>query len=85
MQKSEPDGRDLERDALDEAHLDNNNNVVNLAWQDIQVEVGRAFPGNDQRPKILLSNIDGLAQAGRTTQLPMFWLTLTSIQDSFMH
>ncbi len=66
MQKSEPDERDLERDALDEAHLDNKN-VVNLAWQDIQVEVGRAFPGSDQRPKILLSNIDGLTKAGRTT------------------
>lgn len=52
---------DIERDAIDETHL-TNNNVYSLTWQTVQVVLKNRH-GHAQ-PKSILSNIDGYAKAG---------------------
>jgi len=61
MKQSSDSNSDVERDAIDETHL-TNNDVQSLVWQKVQVEL-RSWK-SDLRPKSILSNIDGYAQAG---------------------
>lgn len=57
--------RDIERDAIDEAHL-TNTTIRNLAWHGINVEK-RSWM-TDARPTPILSKIDGYAEAGTLAQ-----------------
>ena len=57
--------RDVERNVIDEAHL-NNTTIRSLAWRDINVENRSRM--TDARPTPILSNIDGYAEAGTLIQ-----------------
>ena len=52
--------RDIEKNVLDEAHL-NNTTIRSLAWHGIDVEK-RGW--SDARPTPIISKIDGYAEAG---------------------
>ncbi len=57
---------DIERDAIDETHL-TNNNVHSLAWQTVRVDLKNR--ASDVVPASILSNIDGYTKAGTRNRI----------------
>lgn len=55
--------QDIERDAVDESHLENTT-VQSLSWRGISVKKGGW--ATDARPTPILSAVDGYTEAGTT-------------------
>lgn len=68
---------DIERDAIDETHL-TNNNVHSLAWQTVRVDLKKR--NGDFLPKSILSNIDGYTKAGTRNRIKLHADVLTSFR-----
>lgn len=56
---------DLERDVGGDAHLANHT-VHSLSWEGIKVSLQDRFR-SDLRPKSIISDVDGLASAGKSS------------------
>ncbi len=71
---------DIERDAIDETHL-TNNNVHSLAWQTVRVDLKNR--ASDVVPRSILSNIDGYTKAGTRNRIKShaYVLTFTRATD----
>ena len=67
MKQSPVSTSDIEQDVLDESYLENAT-VHNLSWRKVGVE-RRSWKSweSDLKPKPILSNIDGYAEAGMKT------------------
>lgn len=61
MKRATPSLQDIERGAVDEAHLENTT-VRSLAWHGISVERGGWTASTRSTP--ILSKVDGYAEAG---------------------
>lgn len=70
---------DIERNAIDEAHL-TNTTIRNLTWRCIDVEK-RSWK-SDVRPTRILSKIDGYAEAGTLSQQLETRFALNWIRDT---
>lgn len=57
--------KDLEKHDGEEAHLANNT-VSSLAWKDTSVEL--VWFSSDRKPKPLITDVDGIAMAGKYLQ-----------------
>ena len=79
MKQANRSVRDLEKDAIDEAHLANTT-IRSLTWRCIDVEK-RSWM-SDVRPAPILSKIDGYAEAGTLTQQPETRFLLNWIRDT---
>lgn len=68
MEVQEPAAKDLDTDiesgTANEDHL-TNINIQEIAWRDVRVEIGGG--DSDARPKVILGNIIGNAEAGLQT------------------
>lgn len=71
--------RDIERDAIDEAHL-TNITVRSLSWRGIHVEKRSRL--TEARPALILSEIDGYVEAGTLLQRPEKMFTLNWTRDA---
>lgn len=56
---------DVERDVGEHAHLANHS-VHSLSWEGIEVSLQNRFR-SDSQPKSIISDVDGLANAGRSS------------------
>lgn len=56
---------DVERDVVGHAHLANHT-VHSLSWEGIEVSLQNRFR-SDLRPKSIISDVDGLANAGKSS------------------
>ena len=61
MEKSTVSTSDVERDAIDKSYLENAT-IHNFSWRKVKVET-KTWK-SDLKPKSILSNIDGYAEAG---------------------